>query len=351
MSVQSPKDAQGKRLPVSRAEIEKIRDVMLHAYAESTRETYGSGLLVYHVFCDSKLIPEDQRAPASHILISLFITEMAGHYSGRTVANYVYGVKAWHTLHGVAWTLGGDTEIDALLKAAISLTPTSLKKPKREPYTIPVILSIREKLDMSNPLDAAVYACLTTIFFTCAHVGEFTVPRLDAFNPKLHIKPSDVRSTQDRQGLEMTNFHIPRTKIAMEGEDVFWARQSRLIDPEEALHNHMRINDPPVNTALFAYHHKASHRPLTKTNFLKRLSSLTKAAGIQPLQGHGIRIGGMLEYLLRNVPFDVVKVKGRWASDAFIVYLRRHAQVLAPYMQDTPALHEEFLRYTLPPVR
>jgi hypothetical protein len=64
-----------------------------------------------------------------------------------------------------------------------------------------------------------------------------------------------------------------------------------------------------------------------------------------------VQVSGMLEYLLRNVPFDVVKVKGRWASDTFIVYLRRHAQVLAPYMQDTPTLHEEFLQYTLPPVR
>jgi hypothetical protein len=141
---------------------------MVHAYAESTRETYGSGLLVYHVFCDSKLIPEDQRAPASHILISLFITEMAGHYSGRTVSNYVHGVRAWHTLHGIAWTLGEDAEIDTLLKAAISLTPASSKKLKREPYTIPLIIAIHQKLDLDSPLDAAVYTCLTTIFFTCA---------------------------------------------------------------------------------------------------------------------------------------------------------------------------------------
>lgn len=71
------------------------------------------------------------------------------------------------------------------------------------------------------------------------------------------------------------------------------------------------------------------------------------------MQGHGIRIGSTLEYLLRNVPFDMVKVKGRWASNAFLVYLRRHAQILAPYMQATPTMQEQFLRHTvnLPPVR
>ncbi|TEB31909.1 hypothetical protein FA13DRAFT_1628746, partial [Coprinellus micaceus] len=49
--------------------------------------------------------------------------------------------------------------------------------------------------------------------------------------------------------------------------------------------------------------------------------------------GHGIRIGPTLEYLLRGVPFDVMKVKGWWASDTFQTYLRKHAQILAPYMQ------------------
>ncbi|KAG2756027.1 hypothetical protein P692DRAFT_201599116, partial [Suillus brevipes Sb2] len=125
----SPKDAQGNRLPLSQAEVEKIRDTMVHAFADSTRETYGSGLLVFHVFCDSKSIPEDQRAPASRILISSFITEMAGHYSGKTVSNYVHGIRTWHILHGVPWSLGGDIEIDTLFKAAISLTPSSSKKP------------------------------------------------------------------------------------------------------------------------------------------------------------------------------------------------------------------------------
>jgi hypothetical protein len=148
----------------------------------------------------------------------------------------------------------------------------------------------------------------------------------------------------------MTNFHLPHTKTSTTGEDVSWAKQNGPSDPEEALRNHMHINDPPPNNALFAYRHKNSHRPLTKTNFLKRLTIATKAAGHKPLQGHGIHIGGTLEYLLRNIPFDVVKVKGRWASDAFLAYLRQHAQILAPYMQATPALHEEFLRYTLPPI-
>ena len=51
--------------------------------------------------------------------------------------------------------------------------------------------------------------------------------------------------------------------------------------------------------------------------------------------------------LLRGVPFDVVKSMGRWSSDAFLIYLRQHAVIIAPYIQGTPFL-EAFTRYTMP---
>jgi len=93
------------------------------------------------------------------------------------------------------------------------------------------------------------------------------------------------------------------------------------------------------------------HRPLTKTKFLERIAKAARDANLEPLQGHGIRIGSTLEYLLRGVPFEAMKVQGRWASDAFLLYLRKHALIMAPYIQASPAIHETFLRYTMPPVR
>ncbi|KAF8833232.1 hypothetical protein BDN67DRAFT_917395, partial [Paxillus ammoniavirescens] len=225
------------------------------------------------------------------------------------------------------------------------------KRKPREPYTISVLTLMRDTLDLTNPAEAAVFACLTTTFWCTAHVGEFTAPHLDAFDPSLHIKPSNVTHKKDRQGLMVTNFHLPRMKSALLGEDVSWAQQHGPSDPQAALQNHIAVNSPPPDGHLFAYKHKGGYRPLTKSKFTTSLSSAAKKAGIKPLQGHGVRIGSTLEYLLRNVPFDVVKIKGRWASDAFLIYLRRHAQILTPYIQASPPLHESFLRYTMPPIR
>ena len=76
-----------------------------------------------------------------------------------------------------------------------------------------------------------------------------------------------------------------------------------------------------------------------------------RAAGLDPCQGRRICIGSTLEYLLRGTPFKVMKVKGQWASDAFLVYLTKHAQILAPYMQAVPEVHENFIRLTMPQIQ
>ncbi|KIK81156.1 hypothetical protein PAXRUDRAFT_15393 [Paxillus rubicundulus Ve08.2h10] len=124
------------------------------------------------------------------------------------------------------------------------------------------------------------------------------------------------------------------SKTAQDSKDINWARQDSLSDPHNVFENHIK-----------------NHKSLTKTKFLTVLASALKSSGKPPLHGHGICIGSTLKYLLRNVPFDIVKVKGHWTSGTFFIYPWRHAQILTPYMQAQPSLHELFLRLTLPPVR
>ncbi|KAG1787469.1 uncharacterized protein HD556DRAFT_1188354, partial [Suillus plorans] len=103
---------------------------------------------------------EPECAPTDSLLISTFIAFAAGSYSNKTIANYVFGVHAWHILHGIHWVLN-DEEIDALLKATKNLTPPLSKCKKRRPYTVEFICAIRDRLNLQLPLDSAVYSCLT----------------------------------------------------------------------------------------------------------------------------------------------------------------------------------------------
>ncbi|KAJ6519000.1 hypothetical protein C8R45DRAFT_1204272, partial [Mycena sanguinolenta] len=344
------RSASGSGLQATDAELVRILNVLAHAWTDGTTETYGSGLLSFHVFCDSKMVPETSRAPANPTLVASYISELAGFLSGSTISNYVSGVRAWHILHGVPWAMN-QPELDALLRAADRLTPSSSKRQARMPYTTQIISQLRPHFDASKPLDAAVWSCLTTLFWSTSRGGEFTVKTLTSFDPAIHVKPSDVSNEVDRNGLQQTNFALPRTKSAPQGESVYWAEQNGPTDPKSAFLNHLSVNSPPANQALFSYWHGNTRRPLTKPAFKKRLAQAFKDADVEFIHVHGIRIGSTLEYLLRGIPLDVMKTKGRWASDAFTVYLRRHAQIMAPYMQAEPQLHANVLRLIIPRVR
>jgi hypothetical protein len=115
------------------AELERVFNVMSNAWAESICESYSSGILVYHVYCDMRGLPEELRAPACQSNIASFITSLAGSYSGSTISNYVCGIRTWHILHGLEWRLNS-AETDTALRGAERLAPPSSKRKKRQPY-------------------------------------------------------------------------------------------------------------------------------------------------------------------------------------------------------------------------
>ena len=345
-------DNDGHPTNLGKIDLIRIKEVLQETYAPNTKSTYGTGLLMFHVFCDHKDIEEEHRAPINMTVLSSFISTLAGTYGGGTIRNYVYGIRAWHIIHGAKWIID-DNEIDALFKASNKLSPKEAKRKEKEPWTVEHLTKICEKLDTDDLKDAAVLACLTTAFWGTARLGEVTVAKLDGFDPAIHVKTSDVqRNVRDRNGLEETVIFIPWTKVAKEkGEKIFWAKQVGIVNPQSALANHIRINDPPAESHLFAFKHKDSMRPMTRSIFLTRINKIVAENKLPKLPGHGIRIGSTLEYLLRGVPFDVVKAKGRWQSEAFKGYLRKHAQIMAPYTQADPRMYETFVRYAMPPIR
>jgi hypothetical protein len=131
----------------------------------------------------------------------------------------------------------------------------------------------------------------------------------------------------------VTKFHILSTKISpINREDAYWAEQAGATDPKKALENYFRVNPANSSKHLFAWMHPKGLRPFSKAEVIKKLTSFAHTAQLPDLKGHSLHIGGTLEYLLRGVPFDMVKSMGRWLGDTFTSYLQHHAVVLAPYI-------------------
>lgn len=61
-----------------------------------------------------------------------------------------------------------DMEMQAALKGAAVLAPPSSRQLKREPFTVTLMEDLLQFLDLTDPFDAAVAACLTTVFWSVA---------------------------------------------------------------------------------------------------------------------------------------------------------------------------------------
>ena len=116
-------------------DLECIEAIMARAWEVDTHATYVSGLLNFMVFCDMRGVPEAERAPASHVLLLSFVSTLAAAYSGSAVSNYLYGVQAWHILHGVPWRIE-QIEMDTMLKAAEKMTAPSSRSLPSPGYSV-----------------------------------------------------------------------------------------------------------------------------------------------------------------------------------------------------------------------
>ena len=211
-------------------------------------------------------------------------------------------------------------------------------------------------MDHNNPRNTAIFAFIICSFFCIAHLGEFTVLAISKFDPTKHVTRASLTFTQNHQNLPVIKFSLPTTKTSPTGEDVHCAPHA-LPSPSDlktALDNHLCINTSSnASSHLFAWKHPINGmRPLSKKEVIKCIDSITKAHPNMPdLKGHSLCIGGTLFYLLKGVPFDVVKIMGRWSSKSFTLYLRHHALVLAPFLQNQPDTLNDLQHYILPPVR
>ncbi|KZV90554.1 hypothetical protein EXIGLDRAFT_770703 [Exidia glandulosa HHB12029] len=340
-------------LDLSLDERRLVFDVLSRSLAPGTMETYGSGLLLFHVVCDSHNVPEHARAPASQNALALFIAELVGRYSESAVRNAVSGVRAWHTLHRHTWVVS-DAEIDALLRAAAREAPP--RRPARPAFDLQALLAIVGQLNPTVALDSAVTAALLVAFWGTARLGELLPRTLHGpagFSATRCVTPSNVRHTQDEYGNPISILHLPTTKVEpVSGEDIYWAPRADSADASAALARHLAANTPAHDSHLFSYRDRLGKlKTLTRTAFLTRLKAAALSAQVPLPPGHSIRVSSTTYYLLHGLSFDAMRVKGRWASNSFTLYLRRHAEIMAPYLQERPGVQTDILRRTavLPP--
>ena len=155
------------------------------ALAPSTRSVYGAGLLRFTQFCDSWKINEQDRMPASAVLLTAFASQCTGSYSGKTINSWLAGLRSWPILNRAPWH--GNDDWVRLARTTASKQGTAFKHPLWVPVSLEHLHILHCGLDLTNPFHAAVWATALTTFFDCRCLGETTVKSLASFDPAFHV--------------------------------------------------------------------------------------------------------------------------------------------------------------------
>lgn len=165
-------------------------------------------------------------------------------------------------------------------------------------------------LDLSNPLQAMLRAVLMIAFQGFARLGEVTTQWQDkVFNQNNHISIDLVSQKTDRiSQAEVTVIAVPSTRSSpVGGEKLLFASQRGPADTSKALKVHKQVNQPKQGEYLLLYNYMANGVTkwcvLLRRTFKVYIKAACKVTGIEYKPLYGLRIGGMLEYLLHGLSF------------------------------------------------
>ncbi|KAL1696574.1 hypothetical protein GGG16DRAFT_42781, partial [Schizophyllum commune] len=292
----------------------------------STREGYGSGLMHFHVMCDSFGVPEVARMPASQALISSFTAQFPGIVTDSAVKNMICGLELWHTINHAPWH--GNSHLVRLVKRAVTKAGVALKRPPRPPVLLAHLDTLRESLNLDLPRDAAIFALALATFWGCRRLGELVPESAKSYDPTRHLPCNTAREHTTFRGSDALTFHIPWTKTTgvAGGTLILTALpDDDPLCPLKAYYNHLRLSvGMPRSESFFAYFlNDGSVRRLIKSDVVDAFNAAAAHAGLALILGHSLRIGGSLEYLLEGVEIEIVMQLGGWTSSCFLIYWRR----------------------------
>jgi hypothetical protein len=327
-----------------------LKELRFKACAESLKDrgSYGAGLRKFHLFCDIFDVPEQDRLPASVILLHSFalwaatdadITTATVAFAinpvpsepvaTETVKKYLTAVRAWHIIQG--WPPPySDTDLVQIkfsLRGLARMSTMNRRRPLRPPMTIPLLHLIRSNLDVDSSFDASVWATCTCCFFGLMRLGEATSRVRASFDPNTHATRAAVSVSQDAAGIYYARIDLPAAKTAAPGQvqSVFLAHQEQ-CSPVAALLNMFHVTPAELTDPLFSW--KDIHntiRPLTRSAVLKRLNTILVPRGFGTSFGHSFRIGGACFFLAQGRDPQLIQLAGRWRSQAWQVYTRPFA--------------------------
>lgn len=282
------------------------------AHEPGTLLNYASAARSFVAFCDMHALPV---VPNSDTL-SLYATFMSAHIEPRSVNSYLSNIVGYLS----PFFPNAREERNSLLVSQTMAgcfkrfsNPVKQKRPLTEDDLLLVLISC------NNSFDDQLFAALTMVGFRNLHrLGELVWP--DELVKRSHRKLIK-RSSVARLNSELLSYHLPYNKAdkTYQGHVCMLQALPSPACPVKALNSYIAARDArfPYNPELFL---REDGTVPTRSWYMARLRRIFGT----DVGGHSLRAGGATALALAGVPEHLIQRIGRWASEAFQIYIRSH---------------------------
>ena len=300
----------------------------LLALAPSTRKAYASGLRVYQQFLHFK----GDRRP---LLLCFHETNVLNFNSycfrflnlrAGSIRSYLAAIRyfclASHLNDPLRYSNGTPKfSIRTLLKATEKFQKRA--RCSRLPITNILLIKILTLLDGNHfgvYWDALLRASLCCAFYGFLRLGEFTSDHFSAYRSLTY---SDLTLSVDRAILFLKRSKTDRTNV---GVSIPLYKTGHKLCPVKQLHRYIKLRlklfypTHPCQTPLFLM---PNGQALNRREFVKRLRDVLSHMGYEASRftGHSLRMGAASTAARAGVPVYLIKILGRWSSEAYRRYI------------------------------
>ena len=310
------------------------RERLIHEHAitlgnvidRSTLSTYSSALNSYLNFVNLHDFPVE---PTPETL-SFFTVYMCKHINPRSVNSYLSGISQQLEAHfPTVKEARNSTLVRRTLQGCMRMRGTATVR-KRALTTDDLKLVINHYSNSTLHDDLLFVAMILTGFFGLLRLGEMTFPD----DSSLHNWKKVTRRSTVNIRNNLYEFALPGHKADkfFEGNKIIIPARRFNINPLHHFRAYINSRDAihPVASPLWLT--EVGSVP-TRSFFVGRLRVFFE----RDVAGQSMRAGGATALAEHGVSPAIIQASGRWASEAFLVYIRKNPTLLQGFLHAVPS--------------
>ena len=298
---------------------EKIAYFRVRALEKSTHLSYASHRKAYFSFCEEYSIPP---VPASPLQIARYTAHLASRLSANSIPKYLNIIRILHEEAGLGDPHIGDMFLVQQVRRGIEKEKGKGAK-RVKPITPQILLSIRERLVLTEFNDAAIWAVCVLGFFGLLRRSNLLCPGLNDFDPQKHLARQAVSVSPEKISIQLNwaknNQFKERSRVL-----ILPSCPNHPLCPVAALSNYLALAPHLLPShPLFWRLKQSGYTPMSYSFFCKCFQNILNSIGLDgKLFGtHSLRRGGATWGFQRGLSSDAIRALGDWQSDAYMAYL------------------------------